>query len=209
LKKENQEVHEELARAHSHVEENASNHDEKVSKEEDQVVVHDETVDTSMLMGFIIGTDDEGEMSCPTYDDYEDDVTTTPCAPLALSYEIHDTNTYDIHVDGTYIEYAYDDKGVLAPIYDDHSTSHPTLDTYDDDGDDDEGMRIPTYDEEWMFERSPRDMGPSSQEPCVEDDVTHESHHNMVSPSASSDDDEEITLTETVETIWMWLDRDH
>jgi hypothetical protein len=60
----------------------------------------------------------------------------------------------------------------------------------------DEGMRIPTYDEGWMFERLPGDMGPSSQEPCVEDDVTHESHHSMVSPSALGDDDEESTLTD-------------
>jgi hypothetical protein len=28
----------------------------------------------------------------------------------------------------------------------------------------------------------------------VEDDITHESHHSMVSLSASSDDDEDITL---------------
>jgi hypothetical protein len=152
LKEEKQEVREELARAHSHVEEHASNHDEKVSGEEDQAVVHDETIDTSMLMGFVTGTDDEGAMSCPTYDDYEDDDTTTPCAPLALSYEVHDIDTYDRQVDGTYIEDAYDDEGVLAPIYDEHSTSHPTLDTYDDDDDDDEGTRIPTYDGGWMFE---------------------------------------------------------
>jgi hypothetical protein len=30
----------------------------------------------------------------------------------------------------------------------------------------------------------------------VEDDVAHESHHSMVSPSASGDDDEESTLTD-------------
>jgi hypothetical protein len=194
LKEEKQEVWEELAQAHSHVEEHASSHDEKVSGEEDQAVVHDETVDTGMLMGFVTGTDDEGATSCPTYDDYEDDDTTTPCAPLALSDEVHDTDTYDKQVDGTYIEDAYDDEGVPTPIYDEHSTSHPTLDTYDDD--DDEGTRIPTYDGGWMFERLLGDMGPSSQEPCVEDDVTHESHHSMVSPSASGDDDEESTLTD-------------
>jgi hypothetical protein len=141
------------------VEEHASNHEENVSGEEDQVVVHDETVDTGMLMGFVIGID-EGATSCPTYDDYEDDDTTTPCAPLPLSDEVHDTNTYDKHVDGTYIEDAYDDEGVLAPIYDEHSTPHPTLEAYEED-DNDEGTRIPTYDEGWMFERSPEDMGPS------------------------------------------------
>ena len=81
-----------------------------------------------------------------------------------------------------------------APIYDEHSTSHPTLDTYEDD-DDDEGTRIPTYDGGWIFEGLPENMG-SSQEPCVEDDVTHESHHSMVSPSALGDDDEESTLTD-------------
>ena len=81
---------------------------------------------------------------------------------------------------------------MLAPIYDEHLVSHPTLDTYEDD-DDDEGTRIPTYDGGWMFEGLPGNMG-SSQEPCVEDDVTHESHHNMVSPSALGDDDEESTL---------------
>jgi hypothetical protein len=51
---------------------------------------------------------------------------------------------------------------VLAPIYDEHSASHPTLDTYEDDDDDDEGSRIPTHDGGWMFERSHRDMDPSS-----------------------------------------------
>ena len=55
---------------------------------------------------------------------------------------------------------------------------------------------MPTYDEGGVFERSPGDMDPSSQESCVEHDVTHESHHNMVSPSASGDDDEESTLTD-------------
>jgi hypothetical protein len=29
----------------------------------------------------------------------------------------------------------------------------------------------------------------------VEDDITHEPHHSMVSPSASSDDEKERTLT--------------
>jgi hypothetical protein len=105
---------EEFTRAHSHVEEHASSHDEKVSGEEDQAVVYDETVDTSMLMGLVTGTDDEGATSCPTYDDYEDDDTTTPCAPLALSYEVHDTGTYDRQVDGTYAEDAHDDEGILA-----------------------------------------------------------------------------------------------
>jgi hypothetical protein len=80
LKEEKQEVWEELAQGHSHVEEHASSHDEKVSEEKDQAVVHDETVDTGMLMGFVTGTDDEGATHCPTYDDYEvDDTTTTLC----------------------------------------------------------------------------------------------------------------------------------
>jgi hypothetical protein len=183
LKEEKQEVWEELVQAHSHVEDHASNHDEKVSGEEDQAMVHDE------LMGFFTGIDDEGATSCPTYDDYEDD-DTTPCAPLALSYEAHDTDTYDRQVDGKYTEDAYDDDGVPTPIYDEHSTSHPTLYSYEND-DDDQGMRIPTYDGGWMFEGLPWDMGPSSQEPCVEDDVMHESHHSMVSPSALGDDGEE------------------
>jgi hypothetical protein len=92
------------------VEEHASNHDEK-----DQAVVYDETVDTSMLAGF--GTDDEGATSCSTYDDYDDEDTKAPHAPLTLSYEDHDTNTYERQVDGTYIEDALDDEGVLAPNY--------------------------------------------------------------------------------------------
>jgi hypothetical protein len=181
LKEDKQEVQEDLAQAHSHVEEHASSHDVEVSVGEDQAVAYDETVDTSMLVGFVTSTDDEGATSCPTYDDYEDDDTAAPHAPLALSYEVHDTNTYDRQVDGTYVEDAYDDEGVLAPNYDEHSTSHPTYDTHDDD----EGMMVPTYDGGWVFERLPGDMDPSSQEPCMEDDVTHESHHSMVSPSAS------------------------
>jgi hypothetical protein len=196
LKEEKKEVWEDFARAHSHVEEHASNHEEKVSGEEDQSMVHDEIVNTGMLMGFFTGTDDEGETSCPIYDDYEDDDTSTPCPLLALSYEVHDTDTYDRQVDGTYIEDVYDDEGVLEPIYDENLSFHPTLEAYEED-DDDEGMRIPTYDKGWMFERFPGDMGPSSQEPCVEDNVTHESHHSMVFPSASGDDDdEESTLTD-------------
>jgi hypothetical protein len=95
LKEEKQEVWEELPQAHSHLEEHASSHDEKVSGEEDQGVVQDQIVDTGMLMGFVTGIDDEGATSCPTYDDYEVDDTTAPCAPLALSYEVHDTDTYD------------------------------------------------------------------------------------------------------------------
>jgi hypothetical protein len=84
-----------VAHAHSHVEERASCHDEEVSIEEDQVVVYDEIVDTSMLTGFITSTNDEEATSCPTYVDYEDDDMTTPHAPLALSNEVHDTNTFD------------------------------------------------------------------------------------------------------------------
>jgi hypothetical protein len=109
-----------------------------------------------------------------------------------VSYEVHDTSTFDRQVDGIHVEDAYDDEGMLAPNYDEHSTSHPTHDTHDDD----EGMMVPTYDRGGVFERSPGDMDPSSQESCVEDDVMHESHHSMVSPSASSDDDEESTLTD-------------
>jgi hypothetical protein len=57
---------------------------------------------------------------------------------------------------------------VLAPNYDDHSTPYPVYDSYDD-----EGMMVPTYDGGWVFERFPsRDMDPSSQEPCMEDDIT-------------------------------------
>jgi hypothetical protein len=81
LKEEKQKVWEEIAQVHSHVEEHASSHDEKVSGEEDQAEVHDETIDSGILMGFVTGTHDEGETSCPTYDDYEDDDTPTPCAP--------------------------------------------------------------------------------------------------------------------------------
>jgi hypothetical protein len=150
-----------------------------VSIEEDPVVVSDETVDTSMLAGF--GTNDEGATPCSTYDDYEDDDIEAPHAPLALSYEDHDTSTYDRQVDGTDVEDAPDDEGVLAPNYEEHSTSHPAYDTHDDD----EGMMVPAYDGGGVFERFPGDMDPSSQEPCVEDDVTHEPHPSMVSPSAS------------------------
>jgi hypothetical protein len=160
-----------------------------VSIEEDQamVLVYDETVDTSMLTRFITSTNDEGATSCPTYVDYEDDDTTTPHAPLAVFYEVDDTNTFDRHVDGIHVEDAYDDEGMLAPGNDECSTSHPTHDTHDDD----EGMMVPTYDGGGVFERSPGDMDPSSQDPCVEDDFTHESHHNRVSSSASGDDDDE------------------
>jgi hypothetical protein len=180
-----------VAQAHSHVEERASIHEE-VSIEEDQTMACDETVDNSMLIGSITSTNDEGETSCPTYVDYEDDDTTTPHAPLAISYEVHDTITFDRHVDGIHVDDAYDDDGMLAPKYDEHSTSHPTHDTHDDD----EGMMVPAYDG-GVFERSLGDMDPSSQESCVEEDIMHESHHSMASPSASSDDEEEEnTLTD-------------
>jgi hypothetical protein len=53
---------------------------------------------------------------------------------------------------------------------------------------------VPLYDGGGVFVRSLGDMDPSSQESCVEDDVLHESHHNMVSLGASCDDDEESTL---------------
>jgi hypothetical protein len=46
-------------------------------------------------LGLLQCTDNEGAMSCPTYDDYEDDDIAAPCAPLALSYQVHDTDTYD------------------------------------------------------------------------------------------------------------------
>jgi hypothetical protein len=129
-------------------------------------------------------------MFCFTYDDHEDDDTEAPHAPLALSYEDHDTNFYDRQVDGTYIVDAPDDEGVLAPNYEEHSACQTTYDTRDDD----EDMMVPAYDGGGVFERLPGDMDPSSQEPCVDDDVTHESHHSMVSLSASGDDDEGSTL---------------
>jgi hypothetical protein len=110
------------------VEECASSHDE-----EDQAMVYVETVDTSMLTGSVTCTNDEGATSCPTYVDYEDDDTATPYAPLAMVYEVHDTNTIDRQVDGIHVE----------------------------DVDDDEGMRISTYDK-GVFERSSGDMDPSS-----------------------------------------------
>jgi hypothetical protein len=120
------------AQAHIHVEEHATSHDEEVCVEEDQAVVYDEVVDTSMLAGFVASTDDEGETSCPTYYDFED----------------HDTNTHVGQIDGTYVEDVYDDEGVLAPNYDDHSTPYPVYDSYDD-----EDMMVPTYDGGWVFER--------------------------------------------------------
>jgi hypothetical protein len=53
LKKDMAEEHRDplVVQAHSHVEERASNHDEEVSIEEDQAMVNDEIVDTSMLTG--------------------------------------------------------------------------------------------------------------------------------------------------------------
>jgi hypothetical protein len=140
-----------VAHAHSHVEERASSHDVEVSIEEDQAMIDDETVDTSLLTGSITSTNDQGATSCPTYVDYEDDDTITPHAPLAMSYEVHGTNTCDRLVDGIHVEDAYDDEYMLAPSYDELSTSHPTHDTCDDD----EGMRVPTYDRGGVFERSP------------------------------------------------------
>jgi hypothetical protein len=77
-----------------------------------------------------------------------------------VSYNIHDTNTFDKQVDGIHVKDAYNDEGMLAPNSDEHSTSHPTHDTLDDE----EGMMVPTYDGGGVFERSPRDMDPSSQE---------------------------------------------
>jgi hypothetical protein len=74
---------------------------------------------------------------------------------------------------------------------------------------------VPTYDGRWVFERPSGDMDPSIQEPCVEDtgvgvelggdsqpktlcedDVTHESHRSMLSPSALGDVDEGNILTD-------------
>jgi hypothetical protein len=127
-----------VAWAHSHAEEHASNHDEEVSIEEDQEVVYDEIVDTSMLTGSVTSTNDEGETSCPTYVDD----TPTPQTQLTVSYQVHDTNTFEKHVDGIHDEDAYNDEGMVATNYDDHSTSHPTHDTQDDD----EGMMVPPYD---------------------------------------------------------------
>ena len=68
------------------MEECASSHDE-----EDQAVVYEEIVDTSMLKGSITCSNDDGAMSF----DYEDDDMAAPHAPLAVSYEVHDTNTFD------------------------------------------------------------------------------------------------------------------
>jgi hypothetical protein len=93
--------------------------------------------------------------------------------------------------DGIHVEDAYVEEGMLAPSYDVHSASHPTHDTHYDD----EDMMVPTYDGGGVLGRSPRDMDPSSKESWVEDSITHESHHSMVSLSASGDDDEESTLT--------------
>jgi hypothetical protein len=122
-----------VAQAHSHVEEHASSHDEEVSTEEDQAMVYDETIGTCMLTGSV--TDDEGAISCPTYVDYEDDDTKAPHATLALSYESHDTSTYDGQVDGTHVEDAYDDEVVLASHYNEHSTAHPTYELWPGDMD--------------------------------------------------------------------------
>jgi hypothetical protein len=68
------------------------------------------------------------------------------------------------NIDGTYVEDVYDDEGVLAPNYDDHSTPYFVYDSYDD-----EDVMVPTYDGGWVFERPSRDMDPSIQEPCMED----------------------------------------
>jgi hypothetical protein len=173
-----------------HVEENTTSHDEEVCVEEDKIVVYDETVDTSMLVGFVVRTYNEGATSCPTYYDFED----------------HNSNTHVRQIDGTYVDDVYDDEGVLAPNYDDHSTPYPIYDSYDDDD-----VMVPTYDGGWVFERSSRDMDPFVQEPCVEDtgvatelggdnqpktlfedDVMHECHRSMVSPSALGDDEGNI-----------------
>jgi hypothetical protein len=54
---------------------------------------------------------------------------------------------------------------------------------------------LSTYDRGWVFERFPWDMNHSSQESCVEGS-SHESHHSMISPSASGDVDEGSILTD-------------
>jgi hypothetical protein len=133
-----------------------------------------------------------------TYIDYENDGTTTLHAPLAVSHDIHDTSTFDKQIDGINFEDAYVEEGMLAPSYNAHSASHPTHDTHYDD----EGMMIPKYDGGRVPRRSPGDMDHLPHESCVEDDITHESHHSMVSQSASSDDDEESTLTNDSPNYW-------
>jgi hypothetical protein len=182
------------AQTHIHVEDHAISHDEEVCIVEDQVMVYDEVVDTSMLAGFVTSTDDKGATSCPTYYDFKD----------------HETNTHVGQIEGTYAEDVYDDEGVLAPNYDDHSRPYLVYDSYDD-----EDMMVPTYDRGWVFERPLGNMDPSVQEPCMEDtevgdelggdnqaknlcedDVTHESHRSMVSPSALGDVDEGNILTD-------------
>jgi hypothetical protein len=179
--------------AHIHVEDHETSHDAEVCVEEDETVVYDEVVDTRMLEGFVASTNDEGITSCPTYYDFED----------------HVTSTHVGDIDGTYVEDVYDDEGLLEPKYDDHSTPYPFYDSYDD-----EGVMVPTYDGGWVFERPSGDMDPSFQEPCMEDtrvgdelggenqpktlcedDVTHESHHSMVSHSSLGDVDEGNILT--------------
>jgi hypothetical protein len=50
-----------VAQAHSLVEQCASDHDE-----EDQAVVYDETIDSSMLTRSVTSTNDEGATPCPT-----------------------------------------------------------------------------------------------------------------------------------------------
>jgi hypothetical protein len=99
--------------AHIHVEEHATNHDEEVCVEEDQAMAYDEVVNTRMLAGYVTSTDDEVATSCPTYYDFED----------------HDTSTHVEQIEGTYVEDVYDDEGVLAPNYDDHSTPYPVYDS--------------------------------------------------------------------------------
>jgi hypothetical protein len=54
---------------------------------------------------------------------------------------------------------------------------------------------LPKYDGGWVFERPSGDMDPFVQEPCMENDATHESHRSMVSPSALGDVDEVKILT--------------
>jgi hypothetical protein len=79
-------------------------------------MVYDEFIDTSILGGFVASIDDEGATSFPTYYDFED----------------HENETCVGQIDGTYVEDVYDDEGVLAPNYDDHSTPYLVYDSYDD-----------------------------------------------------------------------------
>jgi hypothetical protein len=63
-----------------------------IHDENGQAMVYDGAIDNCMTRS-ATGTNDEGATSCPIHVDYENDGTTTPHAPLAMSYEVHDTNT--------------------------------------------------------------------------------------------------------------------